>query len=399
MSIVFADFASIQVGDRRELIKAITEDDIRQFVRMTGDDNPLHVDPAFAAQTPFKDIVVHGMLGASFISTVIGTRLPGPGALWVSQNMEFLLPVRLGDVLTVSCSVIAKHERDRLLDLDTRIVNQNQQVVLKGSGRVKLLESSQPVQAQAQRRLSRIALVTGGAGGIGEAICRRLAADGFQVALHFHRNKGRAEQIVESIRSAGGQAVAIGADLATQADAISLMERTSSALGPVGVLINNASPRINPKALADLNWSDMQQHLDVQLKATFLLTQQCAEVMSRQGAGRIINITTQAIRGTPTPHWTAYAVAKAALAAYSRQIAVELGPAGITVNCVAPGMTETALIGDIPQKQQMIIGRQTPMRRLAQPADVAAAVSYLASEDACFVTGHTLDVNGGLGMA
>ena len=399
MSTVFADFESIRVGDHRELVKAITDDDIRQFVRMTGDDNPLHVDPAFAAQTPFKDIVVHGMLGASFISTVIGTRLPGPGALWISQNMEFLLPVRLGDVLTVSCSVVAKHDRDRLLDLDTRIVNQNQQVVLKGNGRVKLLESSKPAETETERRLSKVALVTGGAGGIGEAICRRLAADGFQVALHYHRNKGRAEQIVESIRSIGGQAVMIGADLSTPADAASLVERTSSALGPVGVLVNNASPRINPKSLADLNWADMQQHLDVQLKATFLLTQECAAAMARQRAGRIVNITTQAIRGTPTPHWTAYAVAKAALAAYSRQIAAELGPSGITVNCVAPGMTETALIGDIPQKQQMIIGRQTPMRRLAKPQDVAAAVAYLASDDACFVTGHTLDVNGGLGMA
>ena len=399
MSVLFADFGSIQVGDRRELVKAITEDDIRQFVRMTGDDNPLHVDPAFAAQTPFKDIVVHGMLGASFISTVIGTRLPGPGALWVSQSMEFLLPVRLGDVLTVSCSVVAKHDRDRLLDLDTRITNQNQQVVLKGSGRVKLLESAKPVEETVERRLSKVALVTGGAGGIGEAICRRLAADGFQVALHYNRNKGRAEQIVESIRAGGGQAVMIGADLATPADAASLVERAVSALGPVGVLVNNASPRINPKALADLGWADMQQHLDVQLKAAFLLTQQCAGAMARQGAGRIVNITTQAIRGTPTPLWTAYAVAKAALAAYSRQIAAELGPAGITVNCVAPGMTETALIGDIPQKQQMIIGRQTPMRRLAKPEDVAAAVAYLVSDDACFVTGHTLDVNGGLGMA
>ena len=399
MSAAFADFESIRVGDRRELVKAITKEDIRLFVRMTGDDNPLHVDPVFAAQTPFKDIVVHGMLGASFISTVIGTRLPGPGALWVSQNMEFLLPVRLGDVLTVSCSVIAKHERDRLLDLDTRITNQSQQVVLKGSGRVKLLESAKPVQADAERRLSRVALVTGGAGGIGEAICRRLAADGFQVALNYHRNQARAEQIVESIRAAGGQAIAIAADLASTADATALVERASDALGPVGVLVNNASPRINPKAFADLAWADMQQHLDVQLKATFLLTQQCAAAMTRQGAGRIVNITTQAIRSAPTPHWTAYAVAKAALAAYSRQIAAELGPAGITVNCVAPGMTETALIGDIPQKQQMIIGRQTPLRRLARPEDIAAAVAYLASDDACFVSGHTLDVNGGLGMS
>jgi 3-oxoacyl-[acyl-carrier protein] reductase len=395
----FTDFESICVGDRRDLVKTITDDDIRQFVRMTGDDNPLHVDPVFAAQTPFKDIVVHGMLGASFISTVIGTRLPGPGALWVSQNLEFLLPVRLGDALTVSCTVVAKHERDRLLDLDTRITNQNQQTVLKGLGRVKMLESVLPLHAEARLGLSRVAIVTGGAGGIGEAICRRLAKDGFHVALNFHRNKARAERIVDSIVADSGHAVAIEADVGSPSGAASLVERAQALLGPIGVLVNNASPRINPKALVDMSWSDLQQHLDVQLKGAFLLTQQCVPAMAARRAGRIVNITTQAIRGAPTPHWTAYAVAKSALATFSRQMANELGPAGVTVNCIAPGMTETALIGDIPQKQQMIIGRQTPLRRLARPGDIAAAVSYLANEDSAFVTGHTLDVNGGLEMS
>jgi 3-oxoacyl-[acyl-carrier protein] reductase len=391
------DFEAIRVGDRRELVKAITEEDIRQFVRMTGDNNPLHVDPAFAAQTPFKDVVVHGMLGASFISTVIGTQLPGPGALWVSQNLEFLLPVRLGDVLTVSCTVLARHERDRAIDLDTRITNQNQQVVLKGTGRVKLLETAtQPKPAE--RVLSRVALVTGGAGGIGEAICRRLARDGFQVVLNYHRNRARAEQIVESLRAESLQAIAVEADVSTPAGAAALIEHARLAFGAVGVLVNNASPRINPKALADLQWADLQQHLDVQLKGAYLLAQQCAPVMALSGAGRIINITSQATRAA-TPHWTAYAVAKAALTAFSRQMAVELGPQGITVNCVSPGMTETALIGDIPQKQQLIIGRQTPMRRLARPDDVAASVAYLASEDARFVTGHTVAVDGGMEMA
>src|SRR6478736_4556167 len=100
----FADFEALKVGDCRQIERTITADDIRRFVEVTGDDNPLHVDRAFALETSFKDIVVHGMLGASFISTVIGTKLPGPGALWISQAMDFLLPVRLGDVLTVSCT-------------------------------------------------------------------------------------------------------------------------------------------------------------------------------------------------------------------------------------------------------------------------------------------------------
>ena len=98
---MFKDFSEIQVGDSESISKTITESDVRRFVEMTGDDNPLHVDSAYAESTAFKDIVVHGMLGASYISTVIGTRLPGTGALWVSQNFDFLLPVRLGDELSI----------------------------------------------------------------------------------------------------------------------------------------------------------------------------------------------------------------------------------------------------------------------------------------------------------
>lgn len=135
----FADYEQIQVGDRQQLVKVIGPADIRKFVEMTGDDNPLHVDRDFAETTSFKDVVVHGMLGASFISTVIGTKLPGPGALWVAQSMEFLLPVRLGDELTISCTVLKKHDRERLLELETRIVNQDQQTVLMGTGKVKVL--------------------------------------------------------------------------------------------------------------------------------------------------------------------------------------------------------------------------------------------------------------------
>lgn len=397
--IAFTDFETLQVGDCRELKKTITEADIRKFVDLTGDDNPLHVDRAFATDTAFKDIVVHGMLGASFISTVIGTQLPGPGALWISQAMDFLLPVRLGDELTVRCTILKKHERDRLLDLETRIVNQHQQTVLQGQGKVKLLQPKAAAATTAPAGLSRVAIVTGGAGGIGEAVCRRLVADGFQLVLNYHGSQARAQAIVDNLNADGPQALAVQADVSTAAGVDALVSAAQRHFGPVGVLVNNASPRIGPKALADLGWDDLQRQLNVQLKGALLLTQRCSADMRTRGAGRIVNVTSQVIEGTPTPQWTAYAVAKAALAMFSRSMAAELGPAGITVNCVAPGMTDTALIGDIPEKQQLIIARQTPLRRLAQPADVAAAVAYLVADEARFITGHTLDVNGGMVMS
>ena len=104
------------------------------------------------------------------------------------------------------------------------------------------------------------------------------------------------------------------------------------------------------------------------------------------------------IDGQPTVNWTSYAMAKGALAVFSNHMAAELGPLGITVNCVSPGMCETTLIGDISEKAQLMVARQTPLRRLAKPADVAAAVAYLVSEEAGFVTGSTAAVNGGMVM-
>lgn len=396
---LFTDFNAITVGQTQMLVRTISEADVRNFVEMTGDDNPLHVDRKFAEMTTFKDIVVHGMLGASFISTIIGTKLPGPGALWVSQNMEFLLPVRLGDVLTVRATVLKKYERERLLELETLIFNQNQQVVLKGVGKVKLLvdttTSSQPILNAS----ARVAIVTGGAGGIGRAICQRLADNGYHVVINYLGQADRAKNIASEINSKGKtKALAVQADISTEFGAQVLYDASIKAFDCVSVLINNASPRIHPKSLQASSWSDVQKQIDVQVKGAFLMTRLVAPQMGVRKWGRIVNVTSQVLEGSPSVSWTGYAMAKGALHLFSKYMAAELGPLGITVNCVSPGMCETGLIGDIPEKTQLMVARQTPLRRLAQPQDVAAAVAYLVSEDANFVTGDTLAVNGGIVM-
>lgn len=396
---MFQDFEAINVGDERSLVKTITQDDVRKFVEMTGDDNPLHVDKAYAQSTPFKDIVVHGMLGASFLSTVIGTKLPGPGALWVSQQMDFLLPVRLGDVLTIQCTVLSKHLGERLLELETTITNQHRQKVLSGKGKVKVMMSVAPRLPLEKSDIYPVAIVTGGSGGIGQAICLQLAQAGYAVVVHYASHAEAAQALCARIqRQEGGKAIAVAANLSDSHSAARLVEMALQNFGSVGVLVNNASPRIVPTPALTTTWSDVQQHLDIQVKASLELSQRCAAAMAKQKAGRIVNIGSQVADGVPTAGWLHYTVAKAALAALSRSLALELGPMGITVNTVAPGMTDTALIGNIPEKTQLLTARQTPMRRLATPEDIARAVAYLASDAAGFVTGQTLRVNGGMVM-
>ncbi|HRE87569.1 MAG TPA: SDR family oxidoreductase [Myxococcota bacterium] len=396
----FKRFEDVQVGDVGTLTKTIGHDEIRRFVDLTGDDNPLHVDPEFAGRTPFKDVVVHGMLGASFISTVIGTKLPGPGALWVSQSFEFSLPVRLGDTLEVTCQVVRKHERDRLLDLEMRIANQHGQVVLKGAGKVKVLERPE-VDARAELEPPRVAIVTGGAGDIGRAICRRLVADGFRVVVNHLSGRGRAEELVRelSAESSETRAVAVQADVSSPDGVRELHEEALRRFGSVTAVVNAASPRIVARSLEALDWAELVRHLEVQVKSALLMTQACAPSMIAAGGGRVVNITSEAIDGAPVVGWTAYAVAKSGLSTLSRYLAAELGPKNITVNCVSPGMTDTRFIGGISEKQQVMAARQKPLRRLATPEDVAGAVAFLLSPSGAYVTGHTLRVNGGGAMS
>ena len=394
---VFTDFDDVKEGDTASLVKTITDADIRKFVELTGDDNPLHVDAEYANHTPFKEIVVHGMLGASFISTVIGTKLPGPGALWVSQSFEFSRPVRLGDTLTVACTVVRKHARDRLLELEMRITNQHGHTVLQGQGKVKLLEAPK-ARVDAPEPVLKVAIVTGGVGGIGSMICEQLAADGYSVVVNYLNSRDRAEALVRQLNAnepAKTRAVAVQADVSTAEGCARLNDAAQGHFGGVSALVNAASPRIVAKPLAELSWADMQQHLDVQLKSAFLAIQAVAPAMVANGGGRIVCITSEAIDGTPVSGWTAYATAKGALATMSRYLAAELGPQGITVNCVSPGMTDTRFISGISEKQQLMTARLKPLRRLGTPGDVAAAVAFLLSDRASYITGQSLRVNGG----
>ncbi len=393
-NVSFRSFDDLAVGDTASLTRVITGDDVRRFVDLTGDDNPLHVDRAFAETTPFKDIVVHGMLGASFLSTLIGTRLPGGGAVWVSQAFDFLLPVRLGDTLTVTCSVTAKHERDRLLELNTRIDNQRNQAVLTGKGTVRVLQPPTPAEPLAER--PKVAVVAGAAGGIGQAICRSLARDGFAIVAGYHSGPDRAEALAASLVADGTEAQAVRVDLADQASVEELIAAAIRRFGAVGTVVHAASPPIDPSALGQLSWAQVQGHLDTGARGGLFLAQAALPAMRDQGFGRIVFVTSGVLDGAPTPKWTAYAIGKAALATLARSLAVELGPIGINVNCVSPAMTETAMVADIPEKARLVLARQAPLRRLAEPSDVADAVAFLVSPGADYITGETIRINGGL---
>lgn len=386
------------VGETAKIVHTITAEDISKFVELTGDDNPLHVSREFAEKTSFKGIVAHGMLGASFISTIVGKKLPGEGALWLSQNIEFLLPVRIGDTLEIMGTVTGFHPGQRILDLQIQIVNQYRQTVLTGTSRVKVLEVEAPAASAAALAGQKVALVTGASRGIGAATARRLARDGYAVVVNYRADADGAALVVNAIREHSGSAVALPADLTDERALDGLVRAAEERFGPITALVNNASGKIVSRQFAEVTRGELAHELELHYFAPLRLIQRVLPSFAAAGRGTVVNVGSIYADATPPSQLLAYASAKAALASATRSLAVEHGPRGFRFNVVAPGMTDTRLISEVPEKSRILGKMQTPLRRLAAPEDVANAIAFLLSDDAAHITGETLRVCGGLVM-
>jgi 3-oxoacyl-[acyl-carrier protein] reductase len=392
----FPDFERLAVGDQGELTRVVTEEDVRAFALLSGDQNPLHTDPAFARRSELGGVVVHGMLGASFISAVIGTMLPGPGALWLSQRLNFMRPVRVRDRLRVAVRVKHKSEAQRVLVLSTEVYNQRDEKVIDGEGTVKVLsEVSRDTAMDHDHAAPGVALVTGASRGIGAAIARRLAAAGHRVVVNFLKEERRAQDVLDGIRSRGGDGVVWRADVSQEDEVRAMVMGVTEALGPIDVLVSNAGGPVTPASFESVSWADVQRQLDVHVRGTFHCAQAVLPRMVERGRGRIIAVGSIYADTVPPAHLTGYVVAKHALVGLCRSLAAEYGPKGVLVNMVAPGLTRTELIDGVPEKARALARMQTPLRRLAEPEDVAEAVAFLADERSLFLTGATLRVCGG----
>lgn len=387
-------FEKIKIGDKAVVKHTITHGDIDKFVQMTGDDNKLHIDDEFAKRTSYKKTIAHGMLSASFISTLIGTKLPGDGAVWVSQSLEFLIPVRVGDEITAIAEVIKKIEREQIIDLKTDVLNQYKQKVITGVAKVKVIEPQITESTGEIKQLEKVAAVIGATGGIGRATCLQLAKDGFDIVIHYHKNSELAFELKEQVEKIGQKALIVSSDItdiSQVAEMVSKVERTFSSLS---ALINCTTIMVSDIKFPLLEWEDIQKHLDINIKGAFCLINKCLPLLEKSKKGKIVHITTRAIE-SPGGEGLPYITAKSALNGFSKALAVELAIKGICVNMVSPGMTDTELIADIPEKVRLVTAAKTPLKRLARPEDIAGAISFLVSDRADYLTGETIRVNGG----
>ena len=250
--------------------------------------------------------------------------------------------------------------------------------------------------------MSRIALVTGGASGIGREICNALAAQGCRVAV-ADINLAGAHETVESITDAGGQGLAVEVDVTSSDSVQDAIFATVDQFGPIEILVNCAGwDELKPFLDTDEPFWD--RVIEINFKGALRTVHACLPAMIEGGWGRIINISSDAARVGSSLE-AVYSGAKGALISFTKTMARETARKGVTVNVVCPGPTDTALLDGIVAASddgEKVIGamaRAVPMKRIGQPAEVASAVAYFASEAAGFITGQTLSVSGGLTMA
>ncbi len=234
------------------------------------------------------------------------------------------------------------------------------------------------------------ALVTGASRGIGAAIARGLAEDGWAVGVNYRKDSEGAERVVEGIESAGGSALAIQADVSDTAAADELFTALEERFGPVLVLVNNAGMRADGLApqLKDDAWDRV---LETNLSAAFRTTRRALRPMMRERFGRVVNIAS-IVGQRANPGQANYAASKAGLIAFTSTVAAEVARRSVTVNAVAPGLVETELTEGIGDELLKAI----PARRAGTPEEVAACVRFLASQEASYVNGTTLTVDGGM---
>ena len=240
----------------------------------------------------------------------------------------------------------------------------------------------------------RVALITGAGRGMGRASAERIAADGARVVVN-DLDEARAAEVADRLVSEGAEAVGVAADVSDAVDVSRLVDTTSERFGGVDILVNNAGVLRRTGILA-LDEDEWDLVLDVNLKGTYLCTRAVLPAMKEAGWGRVVNISSSAGRSVSTLGGPHYTTAKAAVLGFTRAVAREMAPFGITLNAVCPGLVNTEMVSEVITGAQVRdYADSFPIGRLAEPEEVAELVAFLASDRAAYITGASLDINGG----
>ncbi len=245
-----------------------------------------------------------------------------------------------------------------------------------------------------------VALITGASSGIGSGIAAGMAEEGAKVAVNYCHNRAGAEAVVEAISKKGQEAFVVGADVTHGDQVAAMVGKVRERWGRIDILVNNAGDALGRRTLQDMTEEFWDQVMDLNLKSVFLCVKAVWEEMATRGSGSIINISSVAARNGGSVGAAAYSVAKGGLITYTKSLARELAPRGVRVNGIAPGVIDTPLHKRLtPSELYQKFVEAVPLGRAGMPSDIGDVAVFLASPAARYITGETLDVNGGLYMS
>jgi len=405
------------VGEKYKDRFLITQEIVSNFADFSSDYNPIHVDAAYAKQHGYSRQVSHGVIQLVFLSKIIGMDFPGAGAMWMKQTVNWLLPVLVGDSIEIILTVKHYSYSTKILILLVEIFNQQNKRVMTGESQVKITKQlsnkivnqltdvnfveNQKVNAIVDSDKNynisnkRVALVTGATRGIGEAIVRRLAYDGFNVVVNYRNDKESANIIVDEIIRLGGDAIAVYSDITSKNDIKSMSDVILNKWGRCDVIIHGASPPLEIINVEQLSYENIELYLDVYLKGAVTLVEFFSPLMVSHKFGRFVFLGTSALYGEPPAGMAAYVAAKEALWGYTKSLATSMARYGITANMVSPSLTITELTTDVPARVKEVEAIKSPMRRLATVDDTANQISYLCNDNSSYVNGINIPITGG----
>ena len=395
-----SQMAQYSIGDSDFFFHTVEREEIEYFAKISGDDNPIHTDIAFARANGKKDLVSHGMLTAALVSRFIGTRMPGHGALWTEQQFEFLGTVHPGDTLKIVGIISKVLEKTLSIVIDFQVLNQDKKVVLSGRGTVKVPTPKPALDpiAPTDRKLSVRALVIGASGSLGSTVMSKLAQHDVNTLGTFRLNPNGLEAHVDKLAAEGRLAQSFQLDTTSMSSINQLLKFFSDEWGTPDIIINCGSLPPTGKKIEDLEYEYLNLAINTEIMGFLKIIQFCVPNMKARKFGRIISIGSTATIDRPEIGWASYTVSKSVVAQLSKSLAVELGSYGITSNVVSPGMAETGMAADFSVQAKLAARAQTPSNKLVKHDQVADYVEFLCKESSGFMNGQNVILDAGRTM-
>lgn len=393
----------IYIGKKISFTKKIDKFLINQFVKLSGDNNPIHVNEEYAKKTTYKKIVAHGMLSEAFLSTIIGTKLPGKGSLWVEKEVKFLKIVRLDDYITFNAEVTSIDEQNRVAFLNISAKNQFGEKVIDSKNKViisdncKITKENKKNIKKKIKKIKKInkknkktVLLLGSSGGIGLDTANTLLKAGYTVYCQYFSENYSLDKLKKKYKN---KISLLELDINNKKSLSKFLNKIRKT--KFTHLINCIMPKIYNVPYQDIKKKDFEYYFSGLFYSVIEIINEVTKIFIKNNCGNIIDISTVYLQ-IPEKNFLPYITYKGAMKHFIKTLSVELSGYNIRSNIITAGVTNTQQISNMTKKQKMLVSAKTPLKRIANPKDISNALKYLASEKSSFVNGANINVDGGI---